>query len=105
MVSPRIMKTHDQWEWVPKGEGVRYVCCYRNPKDVAVSYYHHLKNWGLAHKYEATFDEYMADVFLPKVGVFFGYYFDHVAGWLRQSHKPNVLILTYEDMVEDLRRE
>ena len=44
MRSPRIFKTHDLWEWVPKSEGVRYIYCYRNPKDVVCSYFNHMAN-------------------------------------------------------------
>ena len=25
MKSPRVLKTHDKWAWVPKAEGVKYV--------------------------------------------------------------------------------
>jgi len=106
MKSPRLMKSHDKWEWIPKEDGVKYIACVRNPKDVAVSLYHHmLMINGIYDHYEATFEEFMADVFMPRVGVEFGYYFDHVAGWLGQRNNPNVLLLSYEDMVENLGRE
>ena len=48
---------------------------------------------------------FIKQVFLPRVGVEFGYYFDFVARWLMQQENPNVLYLTYEDMVENLERE
>lgn len=40
-LSPRVLKTHLKWRWVPKGDDVKYIYCYRNQKDVVVSYYHH----------------------------------------------------------------
>ena len=57
------MKTHLDWKYVPKGEGVRYICCYRNPKDVAVSYYFHHKNFQAIYNSScATFDQFMEKV-------------------------------------------
>jgi len=104
MKSPRAFKTHDPYDWIPKGEGVKYVYCYRNPKDMAVSYYHHIKMMNLAYGYEGTFDDFMDDIFLPGNNEF-GNYFTHAEGWLKQKDNPNVLTLTFEDMVEDLKRE
>ena len=64
------MKTHFDWELVPKGEDVRYIHCYRNPKDVAVSYYFHIKNFSKIYECELTFEEYMSQVFLQRTGKF-----------------------------------
>ena len=105
LASPRIMKTHDKWRWIPKGEGVKYIYCYRNPKDVAVSYFNHMKLFSGHYDYKGTFDEFVRDVFLAYNCSEQGYYFDHVAEWLAQRSNPNVLFLTFEDMVEDLNRE
>merc|ERR1712176_263165 len=45
MKSPRVFKTHDYWSWLPEKlrETARFIYCTRNPKDQAVSYFHHLK--------------------------------------------------------------
>jgi len=102
LVSPRLLKTHDKWKWVPKGDGIKYIYCYRNPKDVAVSYYNHKQRLD---KFDGSFNDFMSDVFLKYNCSAYGYYFEHVAEWLEQKENPNILILTFEDMVEDLRRE
>jgi len=49
--SPRLLKTHLHYEWVPQGEGEddnpRIVLLIRNPKDCVVSYYHHYTGFGI----------------------------------------------------------
>ena len=46
--APRVFKTHFQYHMVPKGRDEankpRYIYVMRNPKDVFVSFYHHLRN-------------------------------------------------------------
>ena len=44
-------------------------------------------------------------VFLNEKAATHGGYFEHVAEWLKQKNNENVLLLTYEDMSEDLLRE
>ena len=55
--------------------------------------------------YTGTISEFFSDVFIKRNASEQGWYFDHVAGWLEQKENPNILFLTYEDMVEDLKRE
>jgi len=106
MLSPRVFKTHDRWDWILKGDKIKYIYCYRNPKDVCCSFYNHMKRVFVGHyRYTGTFSEYFTDVFIKRNAAEQGWYFDHVAGWLEQKGNPNILFLTYEDMVEDLKRE
>jgi len=103
-LSPRIMKTHLKWRWVPKAEGLKYIYCYRNPKDVTVSYYHHM--YMLKHYcYDGTFNDFVNDVFLAENGSENGTYFDHVAEWLEQKDNKNIHFLTYERLSENFERE
>lgn len=104
-ISPRILKTHLKWRWVPKGDEVKYIYSYRNPKDVVTSYYHHTQWIKAFYDFQGTFNDFVADVFLAENGSEFGTYFDHVAGWLGQKENKNILYVTYEDMSEDLARE
>ena len=41
MKSPRVFKTHDYWNWIPKKlrKTARFIYCSRNPKDRVVSYF------------------------------------------------------------------
>ena len=106
MKSPRIFKTHDKWEWVPKGEGVKYIYCYRNPKDVMCSYYNHMKNVFVGHYgYMGSMAEFYEDIFITPNRSENGFYFDHLACWFNQKDNPDILFVTFEDMVEDLKRE
>ena len=106
MKSPRIFKTHDKWSWIPKGDDVKYIYCYRNPKDVCCSYYNHMANVFKGHyDYNATFDEFYRDVFIKQGISEQGWYFDHLRDWLDQMGNPNILFIAFEDMVEDLSRE
>lgn len=102
--SPRYFKTHMKWRWVPKGDGVKYIYCYRNPKDVVVSYYHHTQNFKY-YDFKVSLDEYFRQIFMDEKAATHGSYFDHVAEWLEQKDNKNILFMTYEDMSEDLLGE
>jgi len=103
-LSPRVMKTHLPWSWTPQSEGVKYLYCYRNPKDVVVSYYHHMRLFK-HYCYDGTFDDFFNDVFIAENGSENGTYFDHVAGWLEQKENKNIHFLTYEGLSENFERE
>ncbi|XP_006008319.1 sulfotransferase family 5A, member 1 [Latimeria chalumnae] len=100
---PRLITTHLQYRFLAKALGrskAKVIYITRNPKDVAVSFYHF-------HK--------MAN-FLPDPGSFndllkkfldgtvsFGSWFDHVKGWHNQKNAVNIFYITYEEMKMDLR--
>ena len=47
MTSPRVMTTHETYNniaWRP-GTKTKYIYLSRNPRDVAVSYYHHISGY------------------------------------------------------------
>ena len=92
---PRIMKTHLPWDMVPKNDKCKYIYCYRNPKDVFVSLYHHIKGSD-GYNYEGSLADFW-DLFV-KGEVEFGSWFDHVIGWWKQIDNPNVLFLSYEEL-------
>ena len=94
----RVIKTHLEWERVPYTEEARYICVLRDPKDAFVSNYHFIR-----------------DVFfgtlMPSVPVWLRLFCsdatpfiwsEHLHGYWRNRHLPNVLILTYEDMKKDM---
>jgi len=96
--TPRVVKTHLPYHDIPKGPG-RYIYCTRNGLDVAVSYHHHarkyLAGWG-----QSTLDEFFGRFMAGQVP--YGSWFEHVAEWLRNKDRLNVLVVTYEELSADL---
>ncbi|CAH2319361.1 sulfotransferase family cytosolic 2B member 1-like [Pelobates cultripes] len=52
-------------------------------------------------EYREDFQEFVS-LFLSKHAIFGGW-FEHVKGWLKLKDKPNMLFLSYEEMLKDLR--
>jgi hypothetical protein len=94
---PRVLKSHECFQ--PHYRRVIYIV--RDPRDVAVSYYHHnVKARNIP-------DDYPMNSFVPRfiAGEFdrkFGSWHDNVLSWisLRQTD-PGFLLLRYEDMKRD----
>lgn len=94
---PRVYMTHSNWRDVPKGG--RYICAFRNPKDVIVSYYRFLENWFFE---PGVIDlNAFAQNFLPPEDKLDDWWL-HMISWWEQRDNAAVLLLTYEDMIEDL---
>lgn len=66
----------------------------RNPYDVCVSYFHHLKING---KYEADFDNFFECFIRGEIP--FGDYFDHITGWWDERDEATAKVLLYEEMM------
>ena len=62
--SPRLFMTHATWAEAPRGG--RYICAFRNPKDVITSYYRFLEDWFFDPGTIALDD--FAAAFLPAPG-------------------------------------
>ena len=100
MKERRIIKSRLPLEFLPDEilEKCKVVYVARNPKDVAVSFYHHQKNIPL-HGYLGTFEEFMD--FFYKGLLHYGNYWHHILGaWNKRSDK-NLKFLWYEDMKSD----
>ncbi|KAK9718751.1 Sulfotransferase domain [Popillia japonica] len=98
----RFIKSHLPWDLLPAQirEGNRkskIIHVVRNPKDVCVSFYHHTKIFpNLYVSMEEYFDKFISDKFL------YSPYWNGVLSYWNKRHLPNVLIIRYEDMVNDL---
>lgn len=98
--SPRFIKTHlpaqllptEIWNVKPK---IIYIT--RNPKDAAVSFYHHFCNMI---GYKGTFNEYM-EAYLANEIVYAPFH-SHVVNFWNIRNDENILFLTYKQMKSDL---
>ena len=97
--SPRAFKSNLPYEFVPGGlphtTVAKYVYIARNPKDAAVSMWHHQSK--MAHHPSRPWDDFFPSYFGSNP-IPYGNCMDHVLGWWRHRDAPNILFLTYEDM-------
>jgi hypothetical protein len=96
--TPPVVKSHLNYQEIPKGPG-RYIYGVRNGLDVAVSYHYHARKY-LGGR-EASASEFFSRRFMAGE-VPYGSWFQHVAGWLRNKDRLNVLVVTYEELSADL---
>lgn len=99
--SPRVIKTHLPVPLFPKSlwdKNVKIIYVARNPKDVAVSFYHFDKMNQL-HPDPGTWEEYVERFIQGNVG--FGSWGAHVRDWWNLRQQRNMLYVFYEDMLED----
>jgi hypothetical protein len=97
--SPRIIKSHlHQWQ-IPSGNG-KYFYVIRNPADMLVSHYHHDRAFN---NYNETFENFFDSY--RKGKLYKGSWGRHVAGWLKNRKKLNVLHVYYEDLKMNLPEE
>ncbi|KAH6932155.1 hypothetical protein HPB50_003058 [Hyalomma asiaticum] len=80
----------------------KYIYLARNPWDVYVSLFHMVTEFSTYRFQEGTFDEFFDD-FLEGDGAGHGSHFDHVMSGCALRNEPNVLFLTYEELVKDTR--
>ncbi|XP_038066235.1 sulfotransferase 1C2-like [Patiria miniata] len=104
MPSPRVIKSHLPGQLLPPQiwtKKAKIVYVIRNPKDLMVSYFHfenmmNLKSAGL------PFEEYLGYRNSKKAS--YGSWWDHYLYFWKRRHEPNVMVLRFEDLKRDLRR-
>lgn len=96
--SPRHLKTHLPFSLLPPDlpDKCKTIYVARNPKDVAVSYYHHNRLLRV-HDYKGDFKKYWK-YFMEDLLVFSPYWEHLEEGW-KLRNKENVLFLFYEDLI------
>ncbi|XP_074793172.1 sulfotransferase 2B1-like isoform X5 [Natator depressus] len=100
---PRLISSHLPCGLVPTslhGSNAKVIYTVRNPKDVCVSLYYYSKMASFL-EFPEDFGEFVELFSTGKV--LFGSWFQHVKGWLGLRDRLNFLLLTYEEMHQDLR--
>lgn len=103
MEGRRFIKTHLPWHLLPdqlkENKNAKIIYTMRNPKDLAISFYHYCM---LAHRINCTFEEFL-ELFLDNKWVY-GSASKHMLEFYKRRNdtKSNVLIIKYEDMKKDL---
>ncbi|NWZ19196.1 ST6B1 Sulfotransferase, partial [Asarcornis scutulata] len=100
--SPRILATHLNYDCLPKSifkNKAKILVLFRNPKDTAVSFFHFHNNVPSVPSY-SSWDEFFSEFMNGKVG--WGSYFDHAVTWNKHIEDENTMIITYEDLKENL---
>jgi len=101
LTRPRILKSHECFQ--PRYKRVIYIL--RDPRDVAVSNYHHnLKAGNIPDHY--PLDEFVPRFLKAEFDKPFGSWADHVASWIYlREQDPGFLLLRYEEMKKDAAGE
>ncbi|XP_044306053.1 sulfotransferase 2A1 [Varanus komodoensis] len=100
--SPRLLTCHLPIQIFPKAffsSKAKVIYTLRDPRDVVVSYYHFSK---MCPPFEdpRSFDHFLKS-FLNG-NVYFGSWFDHISGWMKQKGKSNIFFISYEQLKQDL---
>lgn len=97
--SPRIIKTHLHVNLLPKQIWTvkpKIIYVAREPKDVAVSFYHHYRN---IQCYEGNFNDFM-EAFLAD-HIIYAPIHDHIINYLKLRNEKNCFFTTYEEIQTD----
>lgn len=89
-----------QWEVIARNDAspCKYIYVVRNPKDTAVSLFHHMRAFK-EFEYTASWDEHFENFMDGLVET--SSWFKHVRPWWEHRHDSNILFLKYEDMQHD----
>ncbi|NET40545.1 sulfotransferase domain-containing protein [Okeania sp. SIO2B3] len=100
--SPRILTFHGWPHLIPTGmPNTKYIFLLRNPKDVAISMYHHLRA-KKSISYQGNWDEFF-ELYLSGQ-VHYGSWFDFHLHWEKfLSSRQQVLYLTYEELHKNIK--
>lgn len=103
--SPRLMATHLPLQLLPKQlrrPRCKIIYVARNPKDNAVSYYHHHRMSTFLGNFKGSWEEFLTHYM--KGHLVYGSWFDHVLSYweLYLSYPDEVLFITFEELKIDL---
>ncbi len=94
---PRAFKSHWNGEQVPPG--CRYICIIRDPRDTMVSFFNFMNGW-FVEPGTVSVDEFTDFIIRREHPI--GDYWSHLKTWWKRRKEPQVLLVAFEDMIEDL---
>ena len=92
---PRGFKSHMGYDAIPPG--AKAIVSLRDPKDALVSFYRFMEGWFFEPG-TVSIREFSA-MYLDRTVV--GSYWGHLLSWWKVRHDPNVLLLSYEQMIAE----
>eukprot|EP00040_Diaphanoeca_grandis_P035636 m.224624 g.224624 ORF g.224624 m.224624 type:complete len:356 (+) comp33438_c2_seq4:37-1104(+) len=111
MPKRRVIKTHAPTCLVPwmggldnggVPVGAKVIVVTRNPKDVAVSMFHHALNVERLNYQNGNWDDFLISIFLTEKSTF-GCFWSWIGDWLtaQQKHKSQIKIFSFEELKRD----
>ena len=92
--SPRVFKSHLPRHWLP--DGARYIYVERDGLDVLSSYFHFYRAYlGFAGSMDDFYARFMSG------DLQYGSWFEHVAAWHEHERDSDVMIVRYEELLEN----
>ena len=92
---PRGFKSHLAYDHLP--EGARYIVALRNPKDAFISMFRFMEGWFIEPN-TVTMEEFFEG--WQTGGPEGGGYWAHLLSWWEQIDNPDVMLTTYEHMID-----
>ncbi|KAK1798473.1 hypothetical protein P4O66_006776, partial [Electrophorus voltai] len=100
--SRRLLGSHMCPDNIPASfttKKTKILVVFRNPKDTAVSYYHFMNKNPVLPKVE-SWDKFFSNYINGEVP--WGSYFGHALAWEKRMDDPNVMVVTFEELKENL---
>lgn len=100
--APRMYGTHLYYDDIPNSlfqNKTKMLVIFRNPKDTAVSFFHFYNRNPMLPSFK-SWDEFFTRFMAGEV--LWGSYFKHAVTWNKHMDDPNVMVVTYEELKEDL---
>eukprot|EP00929_Paragymnodinium_shiwhaense_P043708 TRINITY_DN22461_c0_g1_i1.p1 TRINITY_DN22461_c0_g1~~TRINITY_DN22461_c0_g1_i1.p1 ORF type:complete len:384 (-),score=64.52 TRINITY_DN22461_c0_g1_i1:330-1481(-) len=105
----RVVKTHAPEQlapWVGGAQhlprGAKVIVVVRNPKDTAVSMFHHTMDQPTMYEYKGDWDHFLKELFLPGRVVAGCFWEWHASWWKAKQQNEDILWISYEEMKADL---
>ena len=106
--SPRIFKSHLLFEALPYYPEWKYIYLVRDGRDVGVSFYHHQKSFLPKYFNENLpgFSDFWDDWVETKEDKSeYWSYWKHIKSWWQVRNLPNVLLVHYDNLINDKSQE